>query len=1771
MNKIKVAIDYLPNVNYVLHQNKIPVCQYVEIHNCTTEPLTNIKVHCEGEFISRYDAPLIPQLEGGQTIQIDSFELSPDASQLASLTERISSNFTLKVSTNEETLYEQNHKIDLMAYDQWLGTTILPQTLVSFVTPNHPAIKELIPQIAATLKKINQESALTGYQTGNSFQVRQQVAAMFQTLHEQGIIYRGCPPSYEEIGQRITLPDQVLATKCGNCIELAVLMASILEAMEINSVIILLNSHAYLGVWLVNDSYSCSVCDDASFIEKKCYQWVNEMMVLECTDVTRESTTFETAIKKAQDHLADHSNFQMFIDVRRARLEKIIPLPMRTQTDGNWTFETTGVQHDFCSVTLEEHDRYDLSKLGKSTREITTFDIWERKLLDFSLRNSLLNLNLRRRAIQFISFDVDKVEDALQEGKEFCLEARPNIDNITIKREERLVRSKLYKSLYELIGDDINHQRLHTYQNENETKDILKNIYRAARNAIEEMGANSLFLTIGTLRWFETPQSETPRYAPLLLLPVEMIYKRGKYYIRMREETIFMNITLLEFLRQNYEIEIPQLNDLPQDESGVDVSLIFALIRKAVEEQRRWDIEEECILGVFSFSKFLMWNDIHSHRDKLQQNDIIKSLVEKHLTWTPEQITSDLKNIDEQASPTELALPMPIDSSQLAAVIEGGKGHSFILYGPPGTGKSQTITNLIANTLYQGKRVLFVAEKMAALSVVEKRLEQIGLDPFCLELHSNKATKRHVLQQLDKALKVTHIVSPAAFTQKAEKIFERRKELIAYVNALHHKDEADGLSLYECIQRYEAINAQLIEGFEYTSDLDAFLAKDGVEGLEDLLGERFDAIIKTVGNPATHPLKGLRVERSMLTQQNDLVISFQKSIDWLSKGQENYEELSKLDELREEILRNNTAEIFHLNAEELYQSWRNVNAKWFLPRYFAKRQFLQALRQYNKFISEAEVANLTAQLSAYQKKHSEVERIRQILEKNFGITLEENKMPEENILADCQVKLKSWSGHTTNMREWVHWSEYSGEMKANGLSCFIKAVESGDYSLDTIRPSFFKTLFRHKVETKIKQSDALAVFEGLIFDEKINSYKRMTEEFRELTKKELYARLANRIPRVTDNIDNSSEIGFLNRNISSGGRGTSLRDLFENLPTLFPRLCPCMLMSPMSVAQYLSIDKNQFDLVIFDEASQMPTSEAIGAIARGKALIVVGDPKQMPPTSFFSSTNVNEDEVCIDDMESILEDCRTLEIPSLQLSWHYRSRHESLIAFSNSEYYNSSLITFPSADDQLSKVKLIPIQGHYEKGGSRCNKDEANAIIQDIKRRLIDKNLRKKSIGVISFNSAQQGLIEDMLQNLLDSNKDLHDIAEAMHEPIFVKNLENVQGDERDVILFSIGYGPNKEGKISMNFGPLNNAGGERRLNVAVSRAREEMYIYSSLKATDIDLRRSKAKGVEGLKHFLEYAETQSLPISLKSDFSYQKNLVANQIASAMKNLGYITKQNVGRSKFKIDIAIADADNPNIYRLGILLDGERYRDTHTTRDREVVQPSVLKALNWKTMRIWSVDWYNNPKKVLNNIEEQLNKAEIQNEDEEARPKAFDVSGEIIDSPSSSAIEYTFYTISPQDAINTSMDELVKSVIQTEQPITFTYLCRRICALQGRGRITQSFQTSITQLLDPFYQDESGAIWMTKEDCDNFMSYRTNSSRDISDIPQAELLNVVREVLSEQISINMNALTLIAARKLGYTRRRTNVEETLQTAINTLSQLNQIEYIGENIRLKETNV
>ena len=576
----------------------------------------------------------------------------------------------------------------------------------------------------------------------------------------------------------------------------------------------------------------------------------------------------------------------------------------------------------------------------------------------------------------------------------------------------------------------------------------------------------------------------------------------------------------------------------------------------------------------------------------------------------------------------------------------------------------------------------------------------------------------------------------------------------------------------------------------------------------------------------------------------------------------------------------------------------------------------------------------------------------------------------------------------------------------------------------------------------------------------------------------------------------------------------------------------------------------------------------------------------MPPTSFFTSSQVDEEEAELDDMESILDDCISLSLPSRHLTWHYRSKHESLIAFSNSQYYNGNLYTFPSVDDRTSKVRIVHVDGSYDKGRTRSNRAEAEAIVKEIVYRLQIPELAEKSIGVVSFSQVQQNLIEDILIEELNKHPELEEKAYQRSEPIFVKNLENVQGDERDVILFSIGYGPDRNGNVSMNFGPLNNQGGERRLNVAVSRARYEMIIFSTLHSEQIDLKRTKSKGVEGLKRFLEFAERGTSPIpAVQLQNQKQSNLIT-LIAQELTQRGYKVDTLVGRSNFKVDLAIINPEEPDTYILGILCDGKNYYETKTTRDREIVQPNVLQTLHWNIMRVWSVDWFEHKENVIKRIIGKLEDAKNKKESFVPLPaaplKTFTVANEpTVEALNTRKREYVFAKLR-EVKFDTDIDkliaspELVKSqleqIIRIEQPITGMSLYKRILHIWKLTRMTPRLITFLNHLLEDAYQDPLSGMriiyWENEETAKNSDFFRTNSQRDIIEIPLPEFISAARYAIEQQISMPIEDLKRVTAQLFGFNRKTTTLDNITERAIMILIERGICKYADGMVSLND---
>ena len=1595
---LALAFDYLEEVNYALVQSKMDICNWCIIENNSEVDMENMQLEISGEFVETYlSMPF--RLDAGQRIRIQDIKLQVNTSRLLSLTERVKSCIVLKIKAGEEAVKEQSFPITFMAYNQWHGSDCYPQLLASFITPNHPCIVPIVKRASEHLFKLCGSSDFCGYLCGDKENVRHQIQAIYQSLMEERLSYALEKPSYEERGQRIRLANEVMAGRLGNCLDLTLLLAACLEYIGLYTILVLEYGHIYLGVWLVPDTHSRSVDDDLSFLLKKSAEGVGDIMVIESTSFAKaEEVPFEEAVDLALQSLNGQGLFQMFLDVYRCRLEGFHPLPQLVKQDNQWVLaeeENPYAEREVPSVE-DEHMEKDTTKPFKQL-------LWERKLLDFTMRNTLLNVKMTS-AIQLMSVNLKDIASRMFElNKGFRIDEAPIGLNIERNGEVVCDSMQLDMDMINLVKDDIKNARLHSYYNEKDTTDTLKKLRRSAKTLLEENGANSLYMSFGLLQW--TDESGVSHLAPILLLPVEFSYRNQVYHVKWRDEETLLNVTLFEYLKQTYEMEFEGLEEAISSDNTFDLQQIFSIIREGLIKKPNWNVLEECMIGIFSFSKFVMWNDIHSHGDKMRQSPIIDAMVENDIIPVQEENKMDL---DEAIKPSEMCTPLPFDSSQLSAIVESTKGKSFILHGPPGTGKSQTITNMITNALYHGKRVLFVAEKMAALSVVQNRLEKLGLGDFCLELHSNKATKRHMIQQLSSILEN---LDKEGVTDKhlvlAEQLYEQRKELMKHVDALHGCESDDQFSIYESIMHYCRFNE---DGMLELKDAKrpAITPKNLAE--YEYYIDRLGAIIRLVGQPSKHPLLGVGTNVHTMAHLAELKPAIYECLGCLPKMKQTVDEVTKLTgsippvslgniqslmddvkevhQKRESILASASSEIFSADIQEWEYRLKDVQHSNPIVGFFKKWSLCNEVKKQGGRVSRANLAPFIEELCELEKMplHKQINvkaNLKNVLASYdeclsvFGKLRSWLEIEDWELLSllELEERLKRWSEHLDKLKDWKQWCLIKEDLHQKNMGEIATLLETEDMPLSELKNGYLSRYFYEVANRQIANNPTADMFNGMLFDEKVNRYKDLAKLFQYLSKEELFNRLLEKARAANANEKWSNQSIILHKIISNNGRGMTIRRLFEQAPDILAEFCPCMLMSPMSVAQFLEVKKDMFDLVIFDEASQIPTSEAVGAISRGKAVVIVGDTKQMPPTTFFIANKTSEEEFEVDDLESVLEDCQALKMPSLLLSWHYRSKHESLISFSNNEYYENKLHTFPAIDDQERRVVYVPVKGTYQKGGSRSNKNEAMAIVNEIERRLSDEKLRKLSIGVISFNVQQQYLIEDLLEARMEKNRQLKAWAEESGEPIFIKNLENVQGDERDVILFSIGYGPDKDGKVSMNFGPLNLTGGERRLNVAVTRSRYEMMVFSSLHAKDIDLRRSNAKGVQGLHRFLDYAETGTLiPNAYFQDSQQMEKVITMQIAQKLEEKGLKVNTFVGKSRFKVNIAILDPHNEVKYQMGILLDDKLYHAIPTMSDREIVQPSVLKSLDWKIKRVWTLDWFERPEHVIDNILTEIQRA-----------------------------------------------------------------------------------------------------------------------------------------------------------------------------------------------------
>ena len=1525
-----------------------------------------------------------------------------------------------------------------------------------------------------------------------------------------------------------------------------------------------------------------------------------------------------------------------------------------------------------------------LAQQGGQPKPLGRVARWAQKLLDLTLGNRLLNLKDSKKVIPLLCPNIGALEDKIASDETVVVQSLSGLLG------EEKYQDYLYGRLDYNPADfnvnlekELEKKRLWTRLTPSETQRRLKELYRLAKLDLEESGVNTLFLALGFLEWKIAEDDEHVYRSPILLVPVRMERRSisdGIRIARLDEDTV-LNATLLELLRCQFGIGVAGVDPLPIDASGVDVPQIMDRFRDAIQGKKGWSVVEEALVGQFSFGKFVMWKDMTTRIEDFKKNKLVSHLIDGGGFYEDGIEVFPPEEVSRYINCGSLYCPMSADSSQLTAVLYSAMGKSFVLHGPPGTGKSQTITNIIAHNMALGRKVLFVSEKKAALDVVHRRLSSIGLEPFCLELHSNKAGKADVLAQFSAALKVGDLSEPTDWAATVTQLEALRQDLNGYVVALHTM-YPNGISAYDCFgvllnrgtSQYDRCidiecTKQSIDDYNATlqcvSDLGAAAAlvdmaayrnltvlksltwspsverelKDCVSSTQIVivrLSASFDRIATLFGLDSSDTRLGILDRVRKLLQAlfaagsipADLITEdIETSGDFILQFKETYLRRESIEKKLESF---KIDEVLNLDVKGVARRIEENNNAFFLVRFFKNSGLLKELSAIKKIgggklkfqelvdslstfeecqKAEAEFrrdeAKATALLGelwnggvpdwdaistaidnakncisavneAVAEDHahllSALDKIRLIMgnaKHEFAVGSELSKAKDEFLdtwslfrqwaaalgqyadfdLSDYDIPtfkaiLDGIASSVGEMRNVFRYREARQDASTHGVGGFAVVLESGVMDVGALAEEF-KYAYATKMLNEVFSTEpSLSNFSGIGHEERIKKFQEIDREYTRLSARMVFAKVAAGLPRRRSGatIAKTTPLGVLRHECEKKARHMPVRQLLSEIGSLAGMLKPCFLMSPLSVAQYLPADTDQFDLIVFDEASQIPVWDAIGVIARANQVIIVGDPKQMPPTNFFQKgdAGANYDTEGVEDLESILDECLAAGVYSSHLGWHYRSRHESLISFSNHNYYEDKLLTFPSASESPRlgvRFRFVP-NGAYDRKASRTNKNEAVALVDYIFNTFKDPAQRGRSMGVVTFSEAQKELIEDIVDKRRERESAYEQFfSDQNDEPFFVKNLENVQGDERDVILFSICYAPDMDGKFSMNFGPLNKVGGERRLNVAVTRAKEQVVLFSSIHAHQIDLDRTDSVGVAHLKDFIDFAEKGYAAKSNAHAAGSDNDELVELVATFLTDKGYKIERAVGQSDCKIDIAVRNPQNESQYLLGIECDGRTYAHSATARDRDALLPSVLKSLGWRICSVWSVDWMfdrqHAEQRLLEAIEEAKSApVEPPPAPETSSPMDFQSEAEEVARPEEL---YEKYRIWRPDSIflhgyftdprmRTKIIEQMRAIVNVEAPICESLLYKRI-ARAWDVRLTDNYRRVIALCLGMagIVTTSSGSenvYWtheQTPESYDSFRvpdTYDSDTKRAINEIPSEEIANAMLSIATD---------------------------------------------------------
>jgi hypothetical protein len=1454
-----------------------------------------------------------------------------------------------------------------------------------------------------------------------------------------------------------------------------------------------------------------------------------------------------------------------------------------------------------------------------------------RKLLDTGTRNRLVHVNRansRANCLNVINEQADEVFSILRvNGRKMRFRAMGK--DKTTEGQEMLLA--LPEADLPSTSDRLTDSFIETPLGPEALARRLLRLATDARTAEEEQGLNILYLAIGFLRWRESPSSEVMRESPLVLLPVQLVRneRTSTFDIVAREDDISTNLPLQERLRQDFGIQLPEVEEA-EDWAPSDY---FAKVQDVVLGKSGWSIDSDGMqLGFFSFAKLLMHRDLDPGTwpvNAFAESDLLRGLLAEGFEEdTP--IFGPEDKLDDILDPAQIIQVIDADASQTKVIEEVRRGASLVVQGPPGTGKSQTITNLIAAAAHDGKSVLFVAEKMAALSVVHDRLVRAGLRDICLELHSRTANKKALAQELGRTLMASAKALPGAadparlraardqlnqiaallhdpLPPTAETPFRAISEIVGHIGkgAPPPAIPLEGLAALDPAARSRALGT--IVGFvaalgrvgapedhpyrgttaldlqptdlaRLEGELAAALATiDALQaetaqiaqalhlpvpqslsdaaaltaGLRSLAGQPpgREALIPILFDHAAHPRLAEALAAGaewaaahQAAQAQFAAPAWSASVATLRpalvRGQASFlsrlfggyrrasaelaslltsalpksptERLALLDQLAEvQARRARLAEEEPWLQAILGPEWRGERTPF--TEVQTATQWLAGVRRAAAFTSAAqlgsavgalpdpgrEAAGLTARITACRDLiAAPIARLRLDLPQ-AGLGANINTAP----LSELRAAFAQMAADPSRYGDWAGLAQSIAAAVGAGAGSIVDAISESRVEPARAEQEFAYACAEARWNSARSARPELNTLPQLDRHDLVTLFRDLEKDRIEATKTLILSNHFAQMPRGT-----VGEMGVIRGEIGRKKGHKPIRWVMKNAGGMVQRIKPVMLMSPISVAQFLTPGSVTFDLLVIDEASQIRPEDALGVIARARQIVVVGDQKQLPPTSFFDrlvddvEENDEEDEdapvgATAADMESILSLCEARGLRQRMLEWHYRSRDPSLIRVSNAEFYGDGLVLPPSPlqldPDYGLKFRQVP--GVYARGGSGLGRQGTNRIEAEAVVKAMADHARAwpdLSIGAVAFSKAQA----DMLTEVLELHRRRDPVLDAFlregkSEDVFVKNIENVQGDERDVIMISVGYGPQEPGGRlpSMSFGPVNGEGGERRLNVLFSRARVRCEVFASFDPGDIDPSRVSRDGPRVLKRFLDYAKTGIMdaraPTGLEADSPFEED-----VAAVITSLGFLADTQVGSAGFRIDIGVRHPDRPGQYLVAVECDGATYHSALWARERDRLRQDILENLGWRFHRIWSNDWFHHRKREIERLKAALDRARDQLEmgirvrganhasartvpeaQAEPLPEAIDIGHLDLKMPAYVRADLTVRSsVEPHEASVAQLADLVTKIVAIEGPIHIDEVARRITTAFGKtkagSRIVEATGKAVRQAL-----------------------------------------------------------------------------------------------------------